>query len=441
MRKFKLALVVCTAMLVFTGCQKNVDNDSDLSDGTLKSSITGECEPVTVFGIFRVNENQTTANYVDVQVNVSSGGSFDVSTDTINGYSFHKTGLISAGINTIRLYPSGTPLVSGVDIFTVTYGTTFCSFSIVVFDVAAGGALFTLGGSPGNCAVNVVNGVYQVARPMDASNTVEMTVNVTSIGTYTIAGAIVNGISFSGSGSFINPGVQNVILTATGTPAAAGTFVFPVNNVATTCSFSLPVIAVGANADYVPQTSYSNWSYKTVGGAPGDTAYVHILPNSIVINSNTYRIFETVTTGGVPSPQKDSFYYRKSGGKYYYIYNDAYGFDGGFNADGLLLDSSLPVNASWVTFLGNDTWGGLPATGSIKVTILAKGASAVIAGNSFNSVIKAEYLFRYNTGAGDVAYMRWEHWYAKGIGVIYSKYNDIPVTATSVDETIRYKIY
>jgi hypothetical protein len=47
-------------------------------------------------------------------------------------------------------------------------------------------------------------------------------VNVGFAGTYNLSAAA-NGVTFSGSGTFAATGVQNVVLTASGTPTSLGT--------------------------------------------------------------------------------------------------------------------------------------------------------------------------------------------------------------------------
>jgi len=90
--------------------------------------------------------------------------------------------------------------------------STVFNFSITVY-AAAGGfgtALYTLGGSPGNCSVSNITGNYVTGIAMTANNKVAMTVNVNSIGTYMIIGTAINGVTFNASDTFKNPGIQNI---------------------------------------------------------------------------------------------------------------------------------------------------------------------------------------------------------------------------------------
>jgi hypothetical protein len=302
MKLYYLAAAFFVAGLFLTGCVKN-DDPAGVSTGTLQSAITGDCSPVVVNGIFMVDSVLTNNNYVDVQVNVTVGGSFDIKSDSINGYIFKKSGTISAGLNTIRLYASGKPVATGTNTFTVVYGGTACNFSVTVF--AAGGgfgtALYTLGGSPGNCSISNITGNYIVGTAMTANNKVETTVNVTGTGTYNITGIAVNGVTFNASGVFANPGIQNIFLAASGTPATAGIFTYPVMNGATNCNFSITYTTVIANATYALSGSPGNCTAATVNGTyTAGTALT--ASNTAVINVNVtspgiYTIATTTVNG------------------------------------------------------------------------------------------------------------------------------------------------
>lgn len=286
-----------------TACKRDIDPTGDSTGKLLRVASTGECSPIVVNGVFMVDSVLTSNNYVDVQIDVTVGGTFNIKSDSINGYTFKKSGTVSTGVNTIRMYASGKPITTGVNTFTVTYGGTSCSFSVTVF--AAGGgfgtALYTLGGSPGNCSVSAILGTYMAGQAMTAANKVEMTVNVTTPGTYIIMGPTINGVSFSSSGTFANPGVQNIFLAATGTPTAAGTFNYPVTNSTTTCGFDITF------TPGIPPAVF------TMGGSPGNCTgvtpngtYMAGFPltasNTVVVNVNVssvglYNISTTTVNG------------------------------------------------------------------------------------------------------------------------------------------------
>ncbi len=438
MKIIRLTVLLFTFSLTFLSCQKQLDfGTGGISAGTLKKVQTGDCLPVTVNGIFNADSVLTNNNYVDIQVDVSIEGTFDIRSDTVNGYSFSKTGSVGKGINTIRLYATGKPLTAGTDIFTIIYGSSVCTFNIVI---NGNPAVYNLGGSPGSCTGFVLAGTYTAGVALTAANTVTINVNVTTVGAYTISTTIVNGISFTAAGTFTVTGVQNVVLTGSGTPAVSGTFSFPASGNANTCIFSLIFNNSGpvANIDYIPETSFSNWSDKLKGGTAADTSYVQVSSNTIVINTIPYRIFE-VKDLGIPV---DSFYHRKNGSKYYQLYNGDYGiFDNPFSKDGLILDSSLAVNATWTITLGSNTVSGIPVNVKINCQILAKDATATVAGTNYSKIIKVKYSYIGNLGTGDTVFAEEERWYAKGFGLIYDKINDVPVTTVSELETTRIQVF
>ncbi len=278
--------------ILLTACQKN-DDPGGQSTGKLLSAITGDCTPVTVNGIFKVDSVLTADNYVDVQMDVTIGGSFTIKSDSINGYSFKKTGTVSTGVNTIRLYASGKPVATGTNTFTIIYGGTACNFTITVFGAGGGfgTALYTLGGSPGNCSVSAITGNYIVGQAMAPANKVEMTVNVSSIGTYNITGTTINGVTFSGSGVFTNPGIQNIFLSASGTPAAQGVVNYPVTNGATNCNFSITYNTVITSATFALSGSPGNCTAAVVNGT--------YTAGTALTASNTAVIYVNVTSPGI----------------------------------------------------------------------------------------------------------------------------------------------
>ncbi len=552
MKFAKYLLISLTTILIISACQKELDFEIDgLAHGTLSNSA-GDCLPSIINGIYKADSLLSNSNFVDVQVNLTATGTYDIKSDTLNGYSFRGTGTLGIiGLNTVRLYATGKPLVAGTDFFTIRFdSSSVCNISITVIGASVGAAVFTLGGSPGICSGATINGIYTAGTALGINNTVSVVVNVSTAGIYVLAAVSVNGMLFSSTGVFLNTGVQSVTLNGSGTPAASGDFNVTVTNLTDTCTFSVtvlpaasgpavftmtgdpgactgatsagiytagtaltatntmilnvnvqtvgvgtyaissnivngisfsatgtftvtgvqPVTLIGtgtptaagvfnhsvtgnastctfsvtvtsvlppANLDYIPETAFSNWTDKLVGGLASDTAYVQVSPNSIVRNGTTYKIFEGKDMG-VPT---DSALHRKNGGLYYQLFDQAYGFDNAFNAEGLLLDSSLAVNATWNINLGNNLVNGIAATGKINVLITGKNATATIAGNAYTNIIKVTYTYNYNTGTTDTPYAVEEIWYARGKGVVYYKVNDLPVTFTDVYETTRTQIF
>jgi hypothetical protein len=102
--------------------------------------------------------------------------------------------------------------------------------------------LFTF---PANCQASI-SGSYVAGTSMNSSNYVLLTVDVTRTGGYTIWISTLNGVNFSSNGTFTALGLQTIILQASGTPLATGTFTWQnystdggVNNHPLACPFSI----------------------------------------------------------------------------------------------------------------------------------------------------------------------------------------------------------
>ena len=90
----------------------------------------GACTGSTVNGTYTVGSSLSAANNVTVQVNVTSTGSYTI-TSSAGGMTFSKTGIFTTtGLQTITLNGTGTPTGGGTVQFTV--GNNGCTFSVNV---------------------------------------------------------------------------------------------------------------------------------------------------------------------------------------------------------------------------------------------------------------------------------------------------------------------
>ncbi len=104
-------------LMVITGCQKEVSFEVGNAPGagSLQIDGTGDCLPKTVNGVYFSNTPLIPAtNTITVQVNVTKTGTYIISTDTVNGYSFRTSGIFSTLGNTnVTLVSNGTPFAAG----------------------------------------------------------------------------------------------------------------------------------------------------------------------------------------------------------------------------------------------------------------------------------------------------------------------------------------
>jgi hypothetical protein len=106
------------------------------SDATFTLESTGgECS-YFVEGDYMKGVALTSANTVDLDVNVTKAGNWAVSTVTVNGIKFSGSGNFQGtGSETITLQGSGTPVQSGTFVLPVTVGTSACGFEVEIENV------------------------------------------------------------------------------------------------------------------------------------------------------------------------------------------------------------------------------------------------------------------------------------------------------------------
>ena len=434
--------IVFLSVISIPACQKELSFESVITNGqavgTLKSS-SGNCLPATVNGIFTKDSVLKTSNFIQVTADITVVGTYTIKSDTIAGFYFTGSGSVtSTGINTISLAGAGTPTSTGVKTFTITFGTSVCKIDVPVVAPAPTNAVYTFI----NCAGTTFGtGVYTTGTAVGPQHTVTLNVNVTTPGAYTINIAPVNGISFSGSGTFATAANTQVTLTASGIPTAASppAYNYTATNGTSSCTFSITVTSP-PNLDYIPQTSFSNWSSRLDGGTPADTTYIQVSANSKTFGTNSYKIFE-VKDMGVPT---DSVYNRKSGGLYYqYIDGNLGILDNPINKEYLVLDSTRPVNFTWTANFGPNVAMGFPLTNiRVDAEILGKGETQTVASITYNNVIRVKYKYTATVLIiGDIPVAEEERWFARGIGVIKSSIMNLVAPATIVTETTRSQVF
>lgn len=299
----------------------------------------------------------------------------------------------------------------------------------------SGSASGVLGVSAGSCTPYTPSGIYTQGITLTSSNTVGVTVTVTTPGSYVISTNTVNGVSFSSSGTFTTVGTYNVILTGSGTPVSSGPQNFAVTFGASTCNFSITFLPGTAPVgDYFPTTVNSFWDYGLQGGQTSDSFRIKVAPGTFSANSNTYSVFQQDNIPASGSP--DSLFYRKNSGNYYEYFNaeDFYGLDAGTAnpkyIEYLFLNESANVTDTWqsTSVTGKTTINNIPNTSVtiyIKMTLLAKATTASSGSVTSNDVMKVKYEYYASISGGTPFIFVTElRWFARGIGLIYNSFDD-----------------
>jgi hypothetical protein len=258
----KLTLVLLTG-LAFISCQKEYSEEnggagSGEATGTLKAAGSGECLPSSVQGVFIAGTVVNTSNFINVDVDFTALGTYTITTNVVNGYSFSATGIATVtGVQTVKLTAnaSGIPVAAGANTFTVSFGGTQCNIVVDVYPAGTGNADLTI-----NCAGVVLGGTYTQNTSTTSANTVQVEATVITAGLYNISTNTVNGVSFSGSG-FLAAGTSMVTLVANGgMPTASGVQAYTVTAGTSTCTFDIDYV-VGTT----PPVGGLVWSFKAGG--------------------------------------------------------------------------------------------------------------------------------------------------------------------------------
>jgi len=295
-----------------------------------------ECAPVVLFGTYTEGIAVDSSDNLQVTVDVTLGGSYNIFTTSANGISFSATGnFTDTGKHVVTLASRGTPVAAGSYVIKIP-GTNGCYFTLVVANKAPAG--YTLTGSPTDCGNPGIYGRYAVDKDITAVDTVILHVTVTSPGTYNIKTDVVNGISFSGSGYFATTGDQTVKLTCTGAPDTPGRAFFNVQADSSQCSFSVPIETVQPQATYVLQSGTGN-NFNACFPHTNQGSYIAGTPLN---NSNTVSITAYITV-----PGNYSIYTAKVDGM-------VFGSSGNFAATGyqtvVLAGSGTPLSSGTFTY-------------------------------------------------------------------------------------------
>ena len=415
MKKFFLLPLMLVCTILFYSCQKekSFESSAERASGSLQSDAGGECLPKTVNGVYEAGTALNSSdNYIDVQLNVSRVGSYTVSTDTVNGVFFRATGnFANTGLSTIRLLGSGTPVTAGSFFYEVQFDTSVCAVAVSVLPQGGGvPAVFTLAGAPDVCLDYQLAGVYTVGTAMTAANTVIIKVNVTTAGTYDVTTQTSNGITFSGSG-VLAMGAQTITLTASGTPAAAGSTNIPVDITTSACSFT---VDVSSQFDYFPRTANSNWSYQFNDDA-NDSIWIRAKAGNVVLDGNTYTLFEAADSA---ADFFDYGVYRRSGGDYHTYLP----VDDTRSIDYVFLKDNVPQNTTWESDSVGVEFSGIPVYIRIVLTIEQKDINVAVGGITYPNTIVVREKYEFFNGVAwtdmtdQVGY--YKSYYSRSVGLI-----------------------
>ncbi|WP_419868772.1 hypothetical protein [Chryseobacterium sp. CT-SW4] len=185
----------------------------------------------------------TAGKTIQIKINVVNPGVFSFESNTVYGVKYTASNLnLTAGSHVVTLTSSGNaPTGSGNNTPFSISGTGMSGIACeVLVNIAPAATDFTL-----SCSGASVQGTFYSGVATTTANTITVPVTVSQAGPWTASTNTVNGISFSGSGTFAGTGTYNMVLYATGTPTSGGTNAYTITtSAATTATCNVNVTTV-----------------------------------------------------------------------------------------------------------------------------------------------------------------------------------------------------
>lgn len=290
---------------------------------------------------------------------------------------------------------------------------------------ATGTAIYSYDGGAGTCTGAVVNGTYTAGTALTATNAVIITVDVDSVGTYSIRTNTVNGVYFQATGTFSSTGVQTITFGGVGTPTSAGSFDFIPGT--TGCSFSITVAGVvvpptTANCkacEYFPSCVGAKYTFAdTVNNTPYELVSEIAASVDTTISGTVFQKLSYNTTPAALA-STNAVYYNCSGGVTTLKAFNAVTIISGttvVQTTTTPIKSNAAVGAAWTDV--NDYPGVPGATYESRFSIAEKGISRTLGGVTYNDVIHIHLSTGSNLAGMYIESSTTEYYYAKGIGLI-----------------------
>ncbi len=189
-------------------------------------------------------------------------------------------------------------------LFVLTAGIVFTSCQKEL-SAETGSALGTLTkDAGGNCTGSLPSGAYKKDTSLNATNFVDVQVDITNVGIYIISTDTVNGYYFRATGVTPVPGANTIRLIGFGKPLAAGTNLFKVKFNGDVCEFAVTVtgtIGGGTTAVFTfPNAAACTGASQTNNffvGIPTNAAINTMTIPVIVAQAGTYTLNTTLAGG------------------------------------------------------------------------------------------------------------------------------------------------
>ena len=252
MKFLKTTLLFAGIISLLFSCTKTETNYGSAIGSLQTNDTTGECNPMTVYGSYTASVAlNNTNNYIDVELSTTAIGTYSISTDSVNGMIFKGSGRLGyTGMNRVRLYGYGKPVLPGLTTFNVYYNGTHCTVSLIVDSSATGSFMFK--DTSGNALSTPTipgSSTYTTGVMLNAGDSVILPIFITRAGAIYLQTASINGMTFSGSGIYTTTGLHTITLSGAGIPQKDSVCNFTLtDSLSNTSAFSITVGAYGGTA-------------------------------------------------------------------------------------------------------------------------------------------------------------------------------------------------
>jgi hypothetical protein len=293
----------------------------------------------------------------------------------------------------------------------------------------------SLQNSSGDCLAKSISGTYVAGKTLNDSNYINVALNISQTGSYSIATDTVNGFFFMGTGNISTTGQVNVQLKGSGTPKVTGPNTFTLRFDSTFCALTITVLATdtssgggvdttggggNVNGDLFPLSANSWWSYDDPTISRDTVKTVNAA--SATLNGTNYRMF--VDSDLVAGAALDTFYYRKSGNDYYtYTFVDVFSvipFDSAVHGDILFLKEGMNTGDTWNSSEFSGKVNGTPAKLRYTFNCTSANATATVNGQTVNGAYTVVFKPQASMGTADYSDegVTYTALFVKGIGLV-----------------------
>jgi hypothetical protein len=232
-----------------------------------------------------------------IPVTVTLAGTYDIMVKSSNGYYFYASGTFpTTGNYEIVLQGVGTPIKGHTvgetgDSLTMTINGKLQTCKPNVF-VTGADIAYTM-----NCASVSVLGDLFLKTPLTVNNKITLSVNVTALGAWNISTNTNNGITYSGSGTFKNLGLQQIELVGSGTPSMAGVTALNITSNSSEGNINCPISVNVKDVQYEIQCNLITSDGVYLQESPLDKSHVINVPVKVIAPGKT--VISTTNVNGV----------------------------------------------------------------------------------------------------------------------------------------------